>query len=408
MSSTIVLANSSVAFEQRLRRSLKGSFDGTVHRWEEAALVDEPHLAVKDLMDFEPDIVAVGPNGDLDSALELCWAFQNFHPEVETVIITEPSGEVWRKALRSGASDVLGPKADTDEVVELFERLLETSSRRRLNLMQEFSDGSGSGRIITVVAPKGGTGKTALATNLAVGLAASGQQRVVLVDLDLQFGDVADALQLRPENSIADLHQSVGGLSATNVKALLMKRGENLFALAAPANPADGDDISGAEVEEILRMLAAEFEVVIVDTSAGINEATLSAVEVSTDLMLVCDLSVSSVRGLRKVVDTFDQLEMIRPTRHFILNRCDSRVGVTVDDASSVVGMPVSVAIPSARDVPLSMNQGIPVVEAAPRTQVARRYMDTAAIFSVNGNGSAKSAPRRGLLARLRGDNETE
>jgi pilus assembly protein CpaE len=187
-----------------------------------------------------------------------------------------------------------------------------------------------------------------------------------------------------------------------------MKRGENLFALAAPANPADGDDISGAEVEEILRMLAAEFDVVIVDTSAGINEATLSAVEISTDLMLVCDLSVSSVRGLRKVIDTFDQLEMIRPTRHFILNRADSRVGVTVDDASAVVGIPVTVAIPSARDVPLSMNQGVPVIEAAPRTQVARRYMDTAAIFSVNGNGSAKSGPRRGLLARLRGDNETE
>lgn len=408
MSSTIILANSSVAFEQRLRRSLKGDFEGTVQRWESQAIANDPHRAVKELMEYEPDIVAIGPSGDLSAALELCWAFQNFHPEVETVIVTEPNGAVWRKALRSGASDVMNPKAESGEVVELFERLLETSTRRRLNLMQGVGGGSSGGRIVTVVAPKGGTGKTALATNMAVGLASMGHQRVVLVDLDLQFGDVADALQLRPESSIADVSQSGGAVSPTSLKALLVKRGENLFALAAPANPGDGEDISASDVEDILHVLAEEFDVVVVDTSAGITEATLSSIEVSSDLMLVCDLSVSSVRGLRKVVDTLDRLEILKPKRHFILNRADSRVGVTVEDASAVVGMPVAVAIPSARDVPLSMNQGIPVIEAAPRTQVARRYLEAAAIFSVNGQSGNGAAPKRGLLARLRGDNETE
>ena len=407
MSGTIVLAHSSVAFEQQLRRALKG-VDGTVQRWEGGSMADDPHQAVKELLELEPDIVAVGPNSELDSALELCWAFQNFHPEVETVIISEPNGNVWRKALRSGASDVLSPKAESAEVAELFERLLETSTRRRLNLMQEFADGSGSGRIITVVAPKGGTGKTALATNLAVGLAAKGDQRIVLVDLDLQFGDVADALQLRPESSIADLNGATGGATATSLKALLIKRGEHFFALAAPTNPGDGEHVTAGQVEEILHTLAAEFDVVVVDTSAGITEVTLSAIEVSTDLMLVCDLSVSSVRGLRKVIDTLDQLEITKSKRHFILNRADSRVGVTVEDASAVVGMPVTVAIPSARDVPLSMNQGIPVIEAAPRTLVARRYMEVAAMFSVKEDAPVGSAPKRSLLARLRGGNETK
>lgn len=407
MSSKIVLAHSSVAFEQHLRRTLKSDFDGTIQRWENTALTDDPHRAVKELMEFSPDILAVGPNGDLNSALELCWAFQNFHPEVEAVIVTEPNAGVWRKALRSGAADVLSPTADHDEVVELFERLLETSTRRRLNLMQGLSEGASAlGRIITVAAPKGGTGKTALATNLAVGLAASAQ-RVVLVDLDLQFGDVADALQLRPESSIADLHHS-GNLSTTSLKALLVKRGENLFALAAPANPADGEEITASDVEEILLVLAGEFDAVVVDTSAGLTEATLSAIETSSDLLLVCDLSVSSVRGLRKVVDTLDRLEILKPKRHFILNRADSRVGVTVDDASAVVGMPVAVAIPSARDVPLSMNQGVPVIEAAPRTQVARRYLEAAALFASSGVSGNGSGPKRSLLTRLRGGNEAE
>lgn len=406
MSGMIVLANSSVAFEQKLRRALKADFDGTLQRWENTALANDAHRAVKELLEYEPDIVAIGPSGDLESALELCWAIQNFHPEVETVIISEPNGNVWRKALRSGASDVLSPQAEPDEVVELFERLLETSTRRRLNLMQEFADGSGTGRIVTVVAPKGGTGKTALATNLAVGLASGGDQRVVLVDLDLQFGDVADALQLRPENSIADVHKGGAGVNPTTLKALLTSRGANLFALAAPANPGDGDEVTAGQVEEILHVLAAEFDTVVVDTSAGLSDATLSAIETSTDLLLVCDLSVSSVRGLRKVIDTLDSLEIVKAKRYFILNRADSRVGVTADDASAVVGMPVTVAIPSARDVPLSMNQGMPVIEAAPRTQVARRYLDVASLISNNGSTPGGAAPKRGLLARLRGDNE--
>ena len=410
MKSTIVLASNSVAFEQRLRRALKGKFNGTVKRWEGRSLETDPEAAVAELMQFEPDIVAVGPGSDFNVALELCWAFQNTHPEVETVIVTTPDEQVWRGALRSGASDVIDPDAESGDIIELFERLLETSVRRRVNLTQGIASVPGAGRIVTVVAPKGGTGKTALATNVAVGLSASGHQRVVLVDLDLQFGDVAEALQLRPENSIADLQKGSSGLSPTNLKAILVKRGENLYALAAPDNPADGDDITAGQVQEILLALAAEFDVVVVDTPAGITEPTLGAIESSNDLLLVCDLSVSSVRGLRKVVDTLDRLEITKPKRHFILNRADSRVGVTAEDASAVVGMPVTVAIPSARDVPLSMNQGIPVIEAAPRTQVARRYLEAAAIFSSNGNGVSGNGagPKRGLLARLKGDNEAE
>ena len=409
--STVLLANSTVAFEQRVRRSFKGSLEAEVSRWDSPAGAGNPHAAVKEMMEESPDVVAIGPNIDLEEALELAWTFESLHPEVETILVAEPDEKLWRKALRSGATDIVKPAAPYDEIREIFEHVLETTTRRRLNLIQEVGEGGRSGRVITVVAPKGGSGKTALSTNLAVSLAATGDQRVVLVDLDLQFGDVADALQLRPEHTIADLKQSAGGLSRTNLKAVLTRRGENLFVLCAPLNPAEGELITSGEIEEVIRTLKTEFDVVVIDTPAGLTEQTLTSVELSSDLMLICDLSASSVRGLHKVLEALDRLEIDGPKRHFILNRADSRVGVTVDDASAVVGMPVSVAIPSARDVPLSMNQGIPVIEAAPRTMVARRFKSTAHLLNghdgpAGSNGSA--TPRRGILARLKGDHEAQ
>ena len=402
--STILLSSGSAAFEQRLRRAFKGELEASVKKWENERLLDNPNAAVKEMMEFEPDVVVIGPNVPLKSMLEVGSTFASSHPEVTVLMIAEQTPNLWRKAMRAGVGDILEPQAEYAEIREVFERVLEVGSRRRLNLLQEINETSSAGRIITVVAPKGGSGKTALATNLAAGLASAGDHRVVLVDLDLQFGDVADALQLRPEATFADLKKAEGGLTRTNLKLLLANRGDRLFALCAPLEPSDGEEITVLDVEEVLSLLATEFDTVIVDTPSGLTEQTLTAIEISTDLMLLCDLSVSSVRGLSKLVRALDALEITKPKRHFVLNRADARVGVTSEEAAAVVGLPISIAIPSARAVPLSMNQGRPVIEAAPRSPAARRYFEAVQLF--NGNQS-NGATRKGLLARLRGNNET-
>jgi pilus assembly protein CpaE len=133
----------------------------------------------------------------------------------------------------------------------------------------------------------------------------------------------------------------------------------------------------------------------VIDTAAGLTEATLAAIELSTDLMFICDLSVSAVRGMRKLVDALDRLGIQKPQRHFVLNRADSKVGVDTKDAASVMGMPVSVELPSARTVPLSMNQGIPVVEHSPRSPVAKRFMQAALLLANEDDKGNDNKPRR-------------
>ena len=394
--SNVILATSSAAVEQRIRRAIGPNLNGSLRRWHDELMLTDPARAVKEIVAEGPDVVGIGPDVDLDIALQLSSSFEASHPEISVVLIAEPTKGFWQKAMRAGVRDVLPTKADDEEIKRVFQRVSETSRRRRANLIEEISDGQPAGRVITLISPKGGSGKTALATNLAVGLS-RGDEKVVLIDLDLQFGDVAGCLSLQPENTIGNLAAAPDHLSATALKVFLTPVNPNLFVLCAPDSPAEGEEVSDRAVERAVRLIGEEFNYVVIDTSAGLTEATLAAIELSTDLLFVCDLSAAAVRAMRKVIEALDRLGIDEPRRHFVLNRADSRVGIEVDEAAAVAGLPVALEIPSARAVPLSMNQGVPVVEEAPRTPVGKSFLAAAQLFSEE---PAKRSRRRSGRSR--------
>ena len=378
--SGIVLATNSLAFEQRTRRAL-GSASGNIVRYDAEVMYIDPLAAAKDLAAATPDVVLIGPNVAIDAALSLAQALDQEHPEIEVVVVADPTPDLWRSALRAGVRDVLTPEANDDEIRQAVDRITEAAQRRYHNLVADSLDPAERSKIVSVIAPKGGTGKTALTTNLAVALAASGAPKVALLDLDLQFGDVQSGLGLDPEHSIADLARVQGGITATALKVFMTPRSENLHVLCAPDSPAEGDEVRDVTVERVLRLLAADFSHIVVDTSAGLTEATLAAMEHSTDFVFMCDLSVSSLQSLRKVIDAIDMLGFEEPTRRLVVNRADAKVGITPDEVSELVGMDVDIEIPYSRAVAMSMNHGEPVVEASPRSPAARSYVRTAELF---------------------------
>ena len=376
---SIVLATSSAAFEQKVRRAFSFEVDGSLQRQYSDGLFSDPLVAAKQLTVDGPDIIAIGPNVPVDLALEVAEAIEDGHPEIGVILIVETTPDLWERALHSGVRDVLLPDASDEQIRSTFTRVLESAERRRRNLVVEVGLPDSAGKVITVVAPKGGVGKTALTTNVAVAIAAAGAGRVALVDLDLQFGDVGTSLGLEPENTIADLARIPGGVTATSLKVFMARRNDNLFALCAPLTPAE--EVPEGVVDKAIRLLAEDFDFVVVDTSAGISEPTLSAIDLSTDLVFVCDLSASALRGLRKVIDALDSLGVKEPTRYFVLNRADSKVGISPADASAIVGMKIDVEIPISETVPRSMNFGIPIVEEAPRSAVAMGFESVAGLF---------------------------
>ena len=205
----------------------------------------------------------------------------------------------------------------------------------------------------------------------AVALAQTAPGRVVLVDMDVQFGDVANYLRILPDQTLADA-VAIDGLDALTAKVLLTAHDSGLYVLCAPSDPAVGERISAEKCATVLKLLTKEFEYVVVDTSAGLTEQTLAALEVSSDIVFVCSMDIGSVRSLRKELEALDELAMTSQGRHFVLNRADSRVGLQASEIEQTVGLPISISIPSSRAVPLAVNQGVPLVLADARSAVSR------------------------------------
>ena len=369
----ILLATPQAGYEQRVRQAFAGLLNGDLRRWDGTLGAVSPDGLVRQLDDARPDVVAIGPGLALDTALDMAARLERERPEISVLLISEPDTSLWERAMRAGVRDVLTPDALDAEVRAAFDRALQVAEGRRRNLGGAPAEAP-RGRIITVLSPKGGSGKTTLASNLAVGLAQADPDQAVIVDLDLQFGDVSSALRLTPEASVVDAVRAPGAGDAMTLKAFLTAHPSGLWALCGPESPAEGELVSAEQAKSVVETLAGEFRHVVVDTCAGLTEHTLSVLEVSTDLVLLCTMDVLSVRSLRKEVEALEQLGMTYQRRHFVINRADSKVGLDIRDVEATVGLPVDVAVSSSRIVPLSMNQGTPVIESEPRSPVAKQF----------------------------------
>ena len=379
--SRIVLASRDDAFEGRIREAFGGTLNGHVRRWTRDPDSIESDVALDELTREQPDVVAFGADIPVETALRLARMLDDAHPEITVVLVTAPTPRLWESALKAGVEVVVPVDAENGEMRAELERAIESAKRRRANLAVDADQGRSSNRVITVVSPKGGAGKSVVAVNLASGLAMAAPDQVVLVDLDLQFGDVAGALQLVPEHSVADAARTPE-LDLTSLKVFLTGHPDQLYVLCAPESPAEADEVTGELVTRVIELLSSEFRYVVIDTAAGIDEHVLASVESSTDLVLVGNMDVAAVKALRKEVQVLDQLAMIRQTRHFVLNRADSRVGLNAADVEATVGLRVDTAIPSTRAVTMSFNEGLPIIRSDPRSPASRELFELVAQFA--------------------------
>ena len=392
--SLTVLLTPDTDFEAQVKRVFDGELD--TDRWWDARMPKlDADNAAREVARTDPGVVVVGPGLTAPVGLALAASFDLLFPEICVVLVAKPTTRLWEQALRSGVREIIPVGGDDDQVLQAITRARQAALRRQASATPVAPPVDlPRGRVITVMSPKGGAGKTTVSTNLAARLATAAPGRVAIVDLDLQFGDVASALGLGPQSTMADAARAQGKLDSTAIKVFLEPHPSGLFALVGPHFPAEADDVSADTAGHVVDILAAEFDYVVVDTAAGLDEYALAAAERSDDIVFVCVTDVPSVRGLRKALDALDLLGMTRQRRHLVLNRADDRVGLSSKDIEATLGLSVDASVPTSRDVQISINQGQPIVESDPKSAPGRAFRDFAGRF-IEGPAPAASVPAK-------------
>ncbi|MFP3578068.1 AAA family ATPase [Arthrobacter sp. SIMBA_036] len=384
-------------FESRVRQAITGALHGELQTLSPDVLQRGTEDVFNQLTGAPPEVIVLGPGVNPDDALKLATVLDLQYPEISLLLVADPSPEIVLRAMHSGIRDVVAPEIEVNELRVLLERACLAAASRRRGMQPAAESGQQRGRVIAVMSPKGGVGKTTVATNLAVGLGAVAPMRVVIVDLDLQFGDVASGLLLEPEHTITEAVHGPASQDSMVLKAFLTVHPAGIYALCAPQKPSDSDYITADHVTRLINQLATEFQYVVVDTAPGLGEHCLATLEIATDGVWVCGMDVPSVRGLRKSFRVLKELQLLPQGRHMVLNFADRKSGITVQDVEATVGVPVDAVIPRSRNLPFSTNRGIPVLQGNTRDSATKGLKKLVARFDPR----TESLPQNKLHRRV-------
>jgi pilus assembly protein CpaE len=335
------------------------------------------------------DCVVLGPSIDQVDVFALAEELRVSRPSLGVVMVRRRiDTAVLSDAIRAGVREVVQER-DLAGLAVAVRRQREIAVRLR----EQIEPGEGSvgpshhGRVVTVFSAKGGCGKTTLATNLAAALADSGRGSVALLDLDLAFGDVSIALQLFPSHTIADAVPIGEDLDGPALMSLLTSHRSGLKALVAPMEPSAADSIDVTLVTRILDLLREEFDYVIVDTPPALDDNVLAAFDRSDVVALLATLDIPALKNLKLTLETLDLISFPRDRLKVVLNRADSKVGLSLSEVEKTLKAPIVAQIPSSRDVPASTNRGVAIVSDDPKNPVStaiRTFIDEYVVASAD------------------------
>ena len=298
-------------------------------------------------------------------------------PQMQLILaLNRWRGTTLRDTVRTGALDILRLPVSDDDLADAVEQALEAAPPpdRHDGSKALRSKSATGGTVIAVVSATGGCGKTFLATNLAYYLQSSTGKQACLIDLDLQFGELATALRLRPRRTIHDLlaGESDGEDLGQRLEEHLERHESGIRLLSAPDEPAHADAIEGPDLLRVIEAARSRFDYVIVDTPAALTEGVLVALEASDQILALATLDLPSVRNLGIMLTTIKQLKVPAERIKLLLNKVEPDVGIDVARVEQYFPQGFSMVIPYGREVNRSLNMGQPVLAFAPRGDVSK------------------------------------
>jgi pilus assembly protein CpaE len=374
-----------------------------------AAVVPARAEGIERLAADTHDVLLVVCDSDADDVLSFIASAVDARPERPVVVLHPGSTNGFvREAFKAGATDLVVGTATDGDAARLGRDVAFALEKAMARVAGTAGSGSASaagvGDMIAVLGPKGGTGKTLTSCNLAAGLAAEGA-RTIIVDLDLQFGDVGLALGLRPDKTIYDLATAGGSMDSEKVADFLTDHPSGVRALLAPRRPDHAGAITVEFTRHLFDTLRHMADYVVVDTPPGFTPEVIAAIDRSSSICVVAMLDALSLKNTKLALETLDLMGYDRRAVKIVLNRADSRVGVTTDDVTELLGHEPDVLVPSHREITRSVNEATPIVLSGGNAEAKRAFQALAASYLPDGEPVDTAAtPRRRRARRRRKD----
>lgn len=354
---------------ENIRRMLQ--FD---HNIEVVGMARTGREAIQLSQQAKPDVIVMDINMPDMDGITATQEIKKKAPYIQVVILSVQSDPSYmRKAMLAGARDFLTKPPMIDELTDAVRRAGVLSQEERKKSAQAFpampTDGShiiaGSpiplGKVIVIYSPKGGTGRTTIATNLAIALH-SEDSKVALVDGNIQFGDVAVFLNEQGKNTVLDLAPRVDELDPDVVREVMVThRASGVNILASPPKPEMADKVTGEQFSKLLNYLRRIYTYIIVDTASQLTEAVQSALDVADLIVLITTQDIPSIKNANLFLSLADASGIRRDHILFVMNRFDKRIAITPERVGESLRQEIAVVIPfDDKVVSYSVNRGVP------------------------------------------------
>lgn len=290
------------------------------------------------------------------------------HPKTTVILLcASPTPEFLLSAMRAGVREVLPSPVPAAEIEAAVTRIAakKTDSRPKQ-----------PGKILAFMSCKGGCGSTFLSTNLGYQLAET--QSVLLIDMNLQFGDALSFVYDRaPASTLADVSRNIHRLDASFLAASTVKVSENYSILAAPEDPAQSIEVKPEHIDAILTLAAAKYDVVLLDMGRTLDTVSIKALDQAYRIFVVLQMGLPYLRNAKKLIETFNALGYPQEKTEIIVNRFEKRGEIGMDDMRRLLGSITTYTVPNSyKHVNVSINQGTPLIEMGRSNEIIRNLTE--------------------------------
>lgn len=360
MAIKIIIADDVLEMRELIDKMLKTSLVS----YELIASCENGQEVIEVLKYKEADIVLMDINMPIMNGLEATDLIAQKYPQTNVIMMSvQHESEYLKKAMLAGAKAYIMKPVDLDELVDTIQKTYERYDYTSNN--SKDLTASKKTRIISFFSGKGGVGKSVISVNVALMLAVKFDQRVLVIDLDLQFGDISLILNKQSELTIKELFDESPITEYEALKPYLYKYKDNMDVLFAPRDPEAAEYISSEQVRQIIELLKGYYDIIIFDTGVNYNEITLNALDASDQIIIITSMEVTSLKNTKMSLKVMQTLNYGQDKVKLVINMENQKYGVTRTNIEKAFNFDIISYVPEdVKTVRTSVNSGIPCVSS--------------------------------------------